>query len=113
MTDQAIIWHNPRCSKSRDALKQLQAAGIEIETRRYLDNPPTPDELDAILKLLQLEPAHIVRTHETLYRELGLKDKQLSRQQWLELLSQHPKLIQRPIVIYRNRAVVARPPEKV
>jgi len=112
MTDKAIIWHNPRCSKSRGALKLLQEAGVEIEERRYLDNPPTPDELDAVLKLLGLEPEQIVRTKEALYKELGLKDKLLSREQWLELLSQHPKLIERPIVIYRNRAVVARPPEK-
>ena len=113
MTDKAIIWHNPRCSKSRGALQLLQEAGVEIEERRYLDNPPSAEELDEVLNLLGMTPEQIVRTKEALYKELGLKDKQLSRQQWLELLSQHPKLIERPIVIYKGRAVVARPPEKV
>ncbi len=113
MTDKAIIWHNPRCSKSRGALKLLQEAGVEIEERRYLDNPPTPQELDEVLKRMELEPEQIVRTKEALYKELGLQDRQLSRTAWLELLSQHPKLIERPIVIYKGRAVLARPPEKV
>lgn len=113
MSDTVIIWHNPRCSKSRGALRLLQERGIEIEQRRYLDNPPTADELDAVLKRLGLSPQEIVRTGEALYKALGLKDKTLSREQWLQTLSEHPRLIERPIVIYRDRAVVGRPPEKV
>ena len=113
MTDKAIIWHNPRCSKSRGALQLLQEKGIEVEERRYLENPPTVEELDQALHLLGLEPEQIVRKGETLYRELGLKDRSLSRDEWLQVLSEHPRLIERPIVFYRGRAVVARPPERV
>ncbi len=109
----AIIWHNPRCSKSRGALKLLQERGIEVEERHYLDDPPTPEELDAALKQLGLAPEQIVRTGEALYRELGLKDRQLSRDEWLQLLSENPRLIERPIVFYKGRAVVGRPPERV
>ena len=109
----AIIWHNPRCSKSRGALQLLRERGIEVEERRYLDNPPTPAELDEALRLLGLEPQQIVRTGEALYRELGLKERTLSRDEWLQLLSEHPRLIERPIVFYNGRAVIGRPPEKV
>ncbi|WP_294947616.1 arsenate reductase (glutaredoxin) [Sulfurivirga sp.] len=109
----AIIWHNPRCSKSRGALKLLRERGIEVEERRYLDDPPTPEELDAALKQLALAPEQIVRTGEALYRELGLKDRPLSRDEWLQVLSENPRLIERPIVFYNGRAVIGRPPERV
>lgn len=113
MANKAIIWHNPRCSKSCGALKLLQDHGIEVEERRYLENPPSPEELDAVLKILDMAPEEIVRRKEPLFKELNLNDKSLTRNEWLEILSHHPKLIERPIVIVNNRAVVARPLEKV
>lgn len=113
MTNKAIIWHNPRCSKSRGALKLLQDHGIEVEERRYLENPPSPEELEAVLNILDIAPEEIVRRKEPLFKELNLNSKSLTRNEWLEILSNHPKLIERPIVIINDRAVVARPPEKV
>jgi arsenate reductase len=109
----AIIWHNPRCSKSRGALQILQEQGIPVEERRYLDNPPSTQDLNEVLKLLNVAPSAIVRTKEAEYKELGLQDKDLSHDEWLAVLNEHPHLIERPIVIYKGRAIVARPPEKV
>ncbi len=109
----AIILHNPHCSKSRGALKHLQEHAIPYEEIRYLDNPPGEVFLDELLDLLGLAPEEIVRKNEKAYRELGLKEKALSRSEWLNVLHEHPCLIERPIVIYKGRAVVARPPEKV
>ncbi len=111
--DKAIIWHNPRCSKSRGALKILQEKGIPVEERRYLDNPPSAEELESVLNLLGMAPEAIVRTKEVEYKALGLKDKALTWEQWLQILHEHPRLIERPIVIYKGRVVLARPPEKV
>lgn len=111
--DKAIIWHNLRCSKSRGALKILQEKGIPLEERRYLEQPPTVEELDEVLRLLGMVPEDIVRTKEAEYKALGLKDKSLTREQWLQILHEHPRLIERPIVIYKGKAVLARPPEKV
>ncbi|SIN92265.1 arsenate reductase [Sulfurivirga caldicuralii] len=109
----AIIWHNPRCSKSRGALKLLQEHGVAVEERRYLDNPPSPEELDAVLTMLGMMPEAIVRRKEALFKALHLNESTLTRDAWMEILSRHPKLIERPIVIIDNRAVVARPPKNV
>ena len=111
--DKALILHNPRCSKSRGALKLLQERGIPYEEIRYLDNPPSEAFLDELLKLLKMEPEEIVRKNEKEYKALGLKEKSLTREAWLKILHDHPRLIQRPIVVYKGRAVIARPPEKV
>ena len=111
--DKALILHNPRCSKSRGALKLLQENGIPYEEIRYLDNPPSESFLSELLDLLGVEPEAIVRKNEQAYKDLGLKDKTLTREEWIKVLHEHPRLIERPIVIYKGRAVVARPPEKV
>lgn len=111
--EKALILHNPRCSKSRAALALLQEKGIPVEEIRYLETPPSEDFLDELLNRLDLAPDAIVRKKEKEYKQLGLQDKQLTRDQWLKILHQHPRLIERPIVIYKGRAVVARPPEKV
>ncbi len=110
MAEAVTIYHNPRCSKSRSALALL---GDGARVVRYLETPPTAVELDGLLLKLGLAPAAIVRTGEDRYAELGLKGRALSRQEWLEILAANPILIERPIVVVGDRAVIARPPERV
>ena len=109
-----IILHNPRCSKSRQTLKITQENNLDLKVVEYLNNPPSVQELGEICKKLGVEPLEITRTKEILFAELGLavSDKK-SRKEWLKILSENPKLIERPIVIYNGKAVVGRPPEKV
>ncbi len=108
------IWHNPRCSKSRRALKLLEDAGVEPEVRRYLDDPPTAAELDAALDALGLEPWEIARMGEARAKELGLRGIERDRDTWIGLLVANPILIERPIVIADDgRAILGRPPEVV
>jgi arsenate reductase len=111
---QAKIYYNPRCSKSRATLKLLQDQGVEVETINYLENPPTPEELDNICQGLGIEPIALIRTKEKRFSELGLSVSQpLSREKWFEIMIQNPILIERPIVVYQNKVVLGRPPENV
>lgn len=106
------IWHNPRCSKSRAANEALSAAGGEFTERRYLDQPPTEAELDAVLTKLGKEPWEITRMKESRAAELGLKDFPHNRAAWIKILAENPVLIERPIIITDDgRAVIARTPE--
>ncbi len=107
------IWHNPRCSKSRAALSILEEAGVDPTVRRYLDDPPTVEELDQTLTRLGKEPWDIARLQEAEAKELGLRGWEHDRQRWLHALVDHPKLIERPIIIDGDRAVLGRPPEDV
>ena len=107
------IYHNPRCTKSRQTLALILAAGIEPEVIEYLDNPPTPSELDGLLKTLKLQPRDLMRKGEAIYKELGLKDRELTREEAIELMVKHPKLIERPIVVSGRQAILGRPPENV
>lgn len=107
------IYHNPRCSKSRQALTLLEEAGIKPHVVRYLDTPPGEAELDRLLHQLGMAPDALMRTGEDRYEELGLEGKKLSRAEGLKLLAENPILIERPIVVVGDRAVVARPPERV
>ncbi len=107
------IYHNPRCSKSRQTLDLLKSKGLEPTIIEYLKTPPTAKELDGILKMLNLEPQDIVRTKEEVYAELGLKEKSLSRDEMIDVLVKHPVLIERPIVVKGDKAVLGRPPENV
>lgn len=108
------ILHNPRCSKSRETLKLLQEHDVELPVVEYLQTPPTKAELAEICRLLGLKPLQLVRAKEALFAELGLsKDNGYSDAQWLDVLAEHPKLLERPIVIYRGRAALGRPPEQV
>ncbi|MBU1668834.1 arsenate reductase (glutaredoxin) [bacterium] len=111
MTD-IKIWHNPRCSKSRDSFKLLEEKGIEAEVVKYLENVPTKEEIQELLKMLGMGARELMRTKETLYKELNLKDESLE-EALIEAMVAHPKLIERPIVIKGNRAVIGRPIEKV
>lgn len=107
------ILHNPRCSKSRQTLALLEENGIQPKVIEYLKQPPSVSELEAICTKLGVEPQAIVRKKETLFKSLELTEQELTRQQWLETLHQHPKLIERPIVIHGNQARIGRPPENV
>ncbi|HYF97490.1 MAG TPA: arsenate reductase (glutaredoxin) [Coxiellaceae bacterium] len=107
------IYHNPRCSKSREALQLLQSHGIEPNIRLYLENPPTPAELSELLKKLSIKARELIRTKETLYRELKLDKLNCSEADLIKLLCKNPILIERPIVINQKKAVIARPPEKL
>ena len=109
-----IIFHNPRCTKSRETLKIVEENNLDLKVIEYLKNPPTIEELDYVCKKLGVDPKEIIRTKEKLFSELGLStSNNKSREQWLKILSENPKLIERPIVIYKNKAVIGRPPEKV
>lgn len=106
------LYHNPRCSKSRCTLALLRDHGVEPDVVHYLDTPPTVDELDALCRRLGLPPERLVRAGEA--HALGLRlDEARSRTDWLRLLAEHPALIQRPIFVVGDRAVVGRPPERV
>jgi arsenate reductase len=107
-----VIYHNPRCSMSRQALALLEERGIEPEVVEYLKTPPTRAELKALLQKLGLKPEQVVRTGEEICRE-QYRGRALSDEQWLDALAEHPILLERPIVVRGSRAVLGRPPEKV
>jgi arsenate reductase len=98
------IWINPRCSKCRVAISELDAAGAEYTVRRYLEEPPGAAELEAVLERLNLEPWDITRTDEQVAKDLGMKDREAwprdaaARGRWIAALAEHPVLIQRPII---------------
>jgi arsenate reductase len=107
------IWHNPKCSKSRDSFKLLEERDIEVEVIAYLDVKLNKDELQNVLKQLGMNSAReLMRTKESIYKELSLKDE-TSEDVLLEAMVVNPKLIERPIVIKDNKAVIGRPIEKV
>jgi len=108
-----VIWHNPRCRKSREALQWLRHRGITPEVREYLKQPPQPDELSKVLSLLGLRAEELLRKQEKEYKEL-VRGKGLSEQALIETMCAHPRLIERPIVIVDDeRAVLARPAERL
>jgi arsenate reductase len=106
------IWHNPRCSKSRQALALLEAAGVTPKIVKYLENPPTQSELKATLKKLNCAPEQLVRRGEAIFKTLALSEHN-SEQQWIAAMVSNPILIERPVIISENRAVIGRPPENV
>ena len=107
------IYHNPRCSKSRQTLQLLRAQDVEPQIVEYLQTPPTADELDQILRLLDLEPRDLMRRKEPEYRANNLDDPALSREQLIAAMIANPKLIERPIVLKDGKAALGRPPESV
>lgn len=107
-----VIYHNPRCSKSRQALALLEERGIEPEVVEYLKTPPTKAELKALLAKLGLTPEQVVRTGEDIYKK-KYRGRELTDEQWLDALAENPILLERPIVVKGGRAVLGRPPEKV
>ncbi len=105
------IWHNPRCSKSRDALSFLQERNLDIKIVKYLEAQPNEKDIKDILLMLGISAKDLVRTKEELYKELNLKDA--SEDELIKAMALNPKLIERPIVIKAQSAVIARPKEKI
>ena len=107
-----IIWHNNRCRKSREALAILEDNKIEVEIVNYLEDTPSKSDLKETLKKLGLNAVDIIRKGEADFKE-NFKGKDLSEDQWLDAMIKYPKLIERPIIIKGEKAVVGRPPENV
>lgn len=106
------IYHNPRCRKSREGLQILEESGAAFETVLYLDNPPSVNALNEIIQKLGIKPLALVRTGEAEWKE-NFKGKNLTDDEIVKAMVSFPKLIERPIVIKGNKAVVGRPPEKI
>lgn len=106
------IYHNPRCRKSRAGLQYLQDKGIEPEIVEYLKNPLSKKEIKEILKKLGKSPVEMIRTQEEVYRNI-YKGKNLSDGEWIEALAEYPKLLQRPIVVEGDKAVLGDPAENI
>ena len=108
------IYHNPRCSKSRQTLALLRERGIEPEVIEYLEHPPTQKRLGEILDALGKEPLEVMRTGEKRFKELGLSRKDdRPRREWIRILANDPILLERPIVTTGRKAALGRPPESV
>ncbi|MEV4258688.1 ArsC/Spx/MgsR family protein [Spirillospora sp. NPDC049652] len=107
------IWHNPRCSKSRAAKAALDEAGVAYTERRYLDEPPTAEELDRTLTAIGAEPWDVARLGEPVAKELDLRNLPHDRARWIEVMVANPVLIQRPIIVTDVAALVARDPQTV
>jgi arsenate reductase len=107
------IYHNPRCSKSRNTLALLQENGVEPEVVLYLETPPSAEQLAELLSKLGISARELLRKGEDAYKDNNLKDPDLSEQQLIAAMVATPKLIERPIVVKGNKAVLGRPPENV
>ena len=107
------IYHNPRCSKSRQTLTLLNERGVEPRIIKYLEEPPTHQQIDSILRGLDFEPRQLMRRNEKEYKELELDNPALSRDQLIAAMVSTPKLIERPIVIAGDQIAIGRPPESV
>ena len=106
------VWHNPRCSKSRNAIVYLEEKGIIPNIVKYMDETPSIEQIKEILNLLNIDVRDWMRTKEDIYKELNLKDVQ-DEEQLIKAMSENPKLIERPVVIKGNKAVIARPLENI
>jgi len=106
------IYHNPRCTKSRQGLEVLEKSGEQFEVVKYLENIPTKDELRKVLGFLNIPAENLVRKNEAIWKE-NYRGKNLSEEDILEAMIQFPKLIERPIVIKNNKAVIGRPTENI
>lgn len=108
-----VIYHNPRCSKSRQTLDLLKSRGFEPEVVEYLKSPPSREKIVEILGLLNLPPRALIRTGEAVYTQQGLDDPAISDDRLLDALVEHPIMMQRPVVVANGKAAIGRPPENV
>ncbi|GAB4252034.1 MAG: arsenate reductase (glutaredoxin) [Vicingaceae bacterium] len=106
------IYHNPRCSKSRQALNLLKEKGVTPEVVEYLKEVPTFEEMKKLVQQLNMKPEDILRKGEEIYKK-EFKGKNFTDDEWIKILIENPKLIERPIIVKGNKAIVGRPPEKV
>lgn len=113
MSSNVRIFFNPACTKCRLSKELLEARGEHIEVIEYLTTPPQRAELEHVLSMLGLEPRQLMRQHEAPYAELALDRPELSRDELISMMIEHPILIERPIVIKDGKAVIGRPPERI
>ena len=113
MSNEVRIFYNPKCSKCRLTMDILQDKNVNVSVVEYLNTPPNSVELNEVLDLLGIEPRDLMRKHEAPYKENQLDNPDLSREQLIQAMIDHPVLIERPIVIKGNTAIIGRPPEKV
>ena len=113
MSKSIQIWHNPRCSKSRQTLALLEERGHTPKVVKYLEEPPSKAAIKRVLQALDIEPRELMRTKEKPYKELGLADKSKTKAELIAAMAEHPVLIERPVVIVGDRAALGRPPEDV
>ena len=106
------IYHNPRCTKSREGLCELEILNQPFQLRKYLDEPFTKDELEEVIKKLNIKPIELVRTKESIWIE-NYKNKTLTDVEIINAMLAHPKLIERPIIVKGDKAIIARPKEKI
>ena len=106
------IYHNPRCSKSRQTHNIIKESGQEVEIIEYLKTPPTAEELEDVLQKLNLPIEYLIRTGEEIYKT-EYKGKELTDAEWIEALVEHPNMLERPIVVNNDQAILGRPPENV
>lgn len=111
--NEVIIYHNPRCSKSRQALALIKEKGLHLKVIEYLKTPLTLAQLQRIIRQLKCSPREIIRNNEPAYKSNQLQDLNLSDTKLLQAIVDYPILLQRPIVIYKEKAVIGRPPENV
>lgn len=107
-----VIWHNPRCSKSRETLALLKERGHAVEERRYLEDPPTAEELHEVLGLLGLPAIRLIRKKEPEFKALGLHED-IDNETLIAAMAHTPKLIERPVVLANGKAALGRPPQAV
>ncbi|HUD53336.1 arsenate reductase (glutaredoxin) [Parvibaculum sp.] len=108
-----VIWHNPRCSKSRATLSLIEQHGLDPEIIEYLKTPPSADDIKSVLKKLRMRPRDLMRKGEPVYKELALDNDKLTDDQLVKAMAENPILIERPVVIFGQRAKLGRPPEDV
>ena len=113
MSDELVIYINPKCSKCRLSLELLEENKVDAKIIKYLDTPPNSTELENILDLLKMEPRDLMRKAEEPYKTLNLDEKSLSREALIDAMIANPILIERPIIIKGNKAIIGRPPQKI
>lgn len=106
------IWHNPKCSKSREAMEILKEKKCDAEVVKYLEESPDKEQIKAILKMLGIAPRELMRVKEDIYKELNLKEE-LDDEALIEAMAKYPKLIERPIIIKGSKAIIGRPTERI
>ena len=107
------IYHNPRCSKSRETLQLLAEKGTDTEVIEYLKTPPDVETLTSIIKALGIKAIQLVRTHEDEFKQAGLNKENSSEEEIIKAMVKYPKLIERPIVVNGNKVVIGRPPKNI
>jgi arsenate reductase len=107
-----LYYHNPRCRKSRETLQFLKENGVEPELFLYLKTPPAYEELEEVIRKLRIKPYDLIRRNEKIFKE-NFKGKEFTDDEWIKILVENPKLIERPIIISDDKAVIGRPKEKV